>query len=253
MNAYLEKQRIRKEKKLQGIEVESASDDENPFMFKVANNEENEEQSDSNPEMNEFERFLRNTAERPPEDYDDNEAQESQTRSEPSTSRDSKPWIGHEKGIARNKGVVKVLKPTRRRNYSKYQKNVAKRNHPSKKNSESESSTDELLQKITNIVEDEVYTEGHSKEIDTSLPVFQEFQALNAINDFEAEDAEVITDEIQIDRKPGYFINDEYSIMEKRLQKKAKREAKMKELTEQLKKMSGVPPEEDEDSEELII
>ena len=252
LNAYIEKQRLRKEKKAQGIELNSDSDDENPLMFRAVNQEENAEVSDNNinPEMNEFERFLRNTAERPTEDYDEQEAQQySQNLTEPSTSRESKPWISPGKSTARNKGVVKVIKPTRKKNHSKYQRDNFRRKR-TKQKTETELSTDDLLRELSNIISD---SEEVSRKMDTSDAVYENFEPLETVTQSEIEEAEVITDEIQVDHNPEYLMNDEYSSMTKRRQKKAKREAKMKELAEQLKKMSGPCPEAEEVDEELII
>lgn len=255
LNTYLEKQRLRKEKKAQGIELNSDSDDENPLIFGSVNPEEapRVSESNSNPEMNEFERFLRNTAEKPTEDYEDQEAGQSSqdhTFPGPSTSRESQPCMSPGKSTAKNRGVVKVVKATRKKNHSKYQRDNIKRKRIKPK-MEIETSTDELLRELSNIISD---SEQAPLETDTSCPVYQDFQPLEAVIESDVEEAEVITDEIQDDQS-GHLLNDEYSSMEKRLQKKAKREAKMKELADELKKMSGFShlDEVEGEEEELII
>ncbi|XP_033227392.1 uncharacterized protein LOC117179568 isoform X2 [Belonocnema kinseyi] len=253
LNTYLEKQRLRKEKKAQGIELNSDSDEENPLIFGSVNPEENPRvsESNSNPEMNEFERFLRNTAERPTENYEDQEAGQSSQDQHifpgPSTSREG---ISPGKGIPRNRGVVKVLKPARKKNHSKYQRESMKRKRIKPK-TEMEASTDNLLREISSILSD---SEQTPQETDTSGVLYEDFQPLEDVTESEVEEAEVITDEIQ-DEQSGHFLSDEYSSMAKRLQKKARREAKMKELAEELKKMSGLSHQDEEEGqeEELII
>lgn len=232
LNAYIEKQRVRREKRAQGIDPISDSDEDNPFMFTVPqnNNDEEEEEeiepdevldgddrlieeedeniSDCNQEINEFERFVKNSAQ---DDYHEDEPQ-------PSTSRDFKPIINPIKNKIKNKGVVKIIKNTRRKNNSK--------------SSLKKKSTD--LQTETSNDDDILDNEN----------IYENFPP-----ESEIEDGEFITDEIQINQRA---IKKEFIVTDKKLQKKEKREAKMKEISEQLRKMSGITNDE-ESEEELII
>lgn len=251
LNAYLEKQRIRREKRQRGISPVSDSDDDNPLLLPVNHNEEeedveaeeveeveevvdglNEEEeddenlSDTIPEMNEFERYLRHSAEQPLDDYQEHEASDSQMEPQPSTSREFKPFIGPGKNIIKNRGVVKVVKSTRRKNVSKHQRIGIKKKPTGRQNLETE--TSDLL--------------------DNPDPMYDNFTPLE-VDESEVEDGEFITDEIHEEERS---IKREYTSSDKILQKKEKREVKMKEISEQLRKMSGINQEE-EDEEELII
>lgn len=241
LNNYIEKQRIRREKRARGISPVSESDDDNPFMFTLPQNngeeeeepdevldgedrlieEEDEEEnlSDCNPELNEFERFVENSAEQP-SDYPEDEIDEPQ----PSTSREFKPFIGPGKTVIRNKGAVKVVKG-KRKTIAKNQKPVDKKKQLRKETLEMDQSNQELM--------------------------YENFPQTENVNDSEVE--EFITDEIHTEH--SRTIKREFtSAADKKLHKKEKREAKMKEISEQLRKMSGITQDEEaEEEEEMII
>ncbi|XP_008545120.1 protein PFC0760c [Microplitis demolitor] len=223
MDEYLEKQKQREEKRQQGIEPDSESDDDNPFaIFKVENT--NDPLIDANTSsINETNNEINLTN----DSGNDNDNQQFTVIDPgPSTSKDSIPWVNpktesnsdqnNESINHINHGHIEIV-PIR----------VCPKRLPKKVKctKSGEVVTEDEVQKILNRDPDDVVIDSLLANKGTSDVTIDD-------ND-NADDNEDELNSTELSDKPEVIMEDRKTVKEK------KREAKMKEITDRLKKKAA--------------
>lgn len=253
LNEYLEKQRQREEKRQQGIDLESDSDEDNPFaMYKptVQKLTDNTLQTNKN------------------NDKDGKNCLNNQSNTltildpGPSTSKENVAWsdfIGNSRNIKKyespiqrkNQGYIEIVKTRSRKEKKKPRKkrnekvsdiatnksvlndglqNCTLNNQENKTNDESP--TNEVVSKV----DDELHTMTITDEIIETIDISTD-DVNYGIENIELEDSKLVIDDDFSENSEEIVPNTE--IVDKKVEKQKKREAKMFEISQRLKKIAS--------------
>ncbi|KAK0172426.1 hypothetical protein PV328_005743 [Microctonus aethiopoides] len=253
LNEYLEKQRQREEKRQQGIELESDSDEDNPFaMYKPTA----QKLADNTLQTNKN------------NDKDGENCLNKQSNTlkildpGPSTSKENVAWsdfIGNPRNIKKyespiqrkNQGYIEIVKTRSRRQRKNPRKkrnekvndiatsksvlndglqNCTLNNEKNKTNDESPA--DEIVSKV----DDELHTMTITDEIIDTIDVSTD-DVNYGIENMELEDSQLVIDDDSSENSEKIIPNTE--MVDKKVEKQKKREAKMLEISQRLKKIAS--------------
>lgn len=240
LHTYLEKQRIREEKKSQGIAVDSESDEDNPFAIYKYKDEQKcykNMDNDINLALDIAKSSISDSVsieDLNKETMEDTIDMSKYIDPKPSTSKSSDPCINIPSNKER-KPVVKVLKKKMRRpaksstakKHKKKQKNI--KEEPKKNSNDSNAEPSSSIS--SEIPENLPITIETEKVTDTEQVTSNSTDNVETIKE---SDKEIVTSEI----KDNVDDNSTDNTANKKSKKLLKREAKMKEISERLKSVA---------------